>query len=227
MFSSNKDDNERTYLVKIDKLQTRCAEAEAKLADEVKAWEAKYEQDMDEVKQEIARYSAQYAEHIDALEGEKVALVASLDDAKLAHEQDLKQHAEALEQASAELQRVEAELQAEHARSARKVDELRVELDIMANKLELLGGKCANDRKLVERKDALLDSQSATDEHDLGALRIMLREAQAALKAKATVMHVANAKFDRELSVLNDKMKYYEQKPAEVTASYDELQTRY
>jgi hypothetical protein len=46
-----------------------------------------------------------------------------------------------------------------------------------------------------------------------------LREAQAALKAKATELQVAKAKFDRDLSVLNKKAKYSEQKLVKVTAS--------
>lgn len=37
MFSSNKNENERAYLVKIDKLQARCAEVDAMLMEEVKA----------------------------------------------------------------------------------------------------------------------------------------------------------------------------------------------
>lgn len=55
MFSNNKDENDKTYLSKIDKLQTKCAELERKYHEDVKAWESKYELDMDEVKNDIAK----------------------------------------------------------------------------------------------------------------------------------------------------------------------------
>ena len=55
-------------------LQTRYNELEKKKFDEIKAWETKYEQDLDEVKTDIANYTEEKSITIEKLNTDKANL---------------------------------------------------------------------------------------------------------------------------------------------------------
>jgi len=182
---------------------------------------------MDEVKNDIAKYTNDNASALETVRREKATLAEENTQLNKTLEQVQTHAATAAANAKAESESALADAKAECARTARKAEELKDEIDLFSNKVEMLEYENTNGKKLVEKKNLFIESlqQSAAQESD--ELRESIKELKTQLKSKSAELQVFKAKYDRELSVLNEKAKYSETKLTEMTASYEELQQRY
>lgn len=93
------------------------------------------------------------------------------------------------------------------SRTARKAEEFKGELDILMHKMEVLTGEISNSKKLIEKKDSLIESLKQNNDQENDELKAQLKELKAQLKTKNAELQVGKAKYDRDLTVLNEKAK--------------------
>jgi chromosome segregation ATPase len=93
------------------------------------------------------------------------------------------------------------------SRTARKAEEFKGELDILMHKIEVLTGEISNSKKLIEKKDSLIESLKQNNDQENDELKAQLKELKAQLKTKNAELQVGKAKYDRDLTVLNEKAK--------------------
>jgi molecular chaperone GrpE (heat shock protein) len=65
----------------------------------------------------------------------------------------------------------------------------------------------ANSKKLVEKKNLIIESLQQSAEQESNELKNSLKDLKSQLKSKSAELQVFKAKYDRELSVLNEKAK--------------------
>lgn len=64
-----------------------------------------------------------------------------------------------------------------------------------------------NHKKLVEKKNLVIEGIQQSAEQESSELKDSLKDLKAQLKTKSAELQVFKAKYDRELSVLNEKAK--------------------
>jgi len=65
----------------------------------------------------------------------------------------------------------------------------------------------ANSKKLVEKKNLIIESLQQSAEQESNELKNSVKDLKSQLKSKSAELQVFKAKYDRELSVLNEKAK--------------------
>lgn len=70
------------------------------------------------------------------------------------------------------------------SKTARKAEEFKGELDVLIHKVDVLNAEIANSKKLIEKKDSLIESLKQNNDCENDELKAQINEIKAQLKSK-------------------------------------------